>query len=140
MENNVFTRELTYLEKLPIEGKPDEWEYKPTKKTAAFYELSRTDKRQHKLHALILSFVRSGSNSSEDDIETKFKIDSDLVLELGVRGFNTLFVKDHPDNGMDVTDKSEFLIDGGAVSTWAFWFLQEKVLPFFPVLIGSSSV
>lgn len=100
-------------------------------KTATFKELDRVDKSQHKLHFKIVSLFMNNLGEKNDDGTANINLDSDALYDLTLKGIKTL-IQINPE--FTAQDLTEFLQDSGAIFNFAFWFLTEKLSPFFSTL------
>lgn len=96
-------------------------------KTVTFYDLNRTDKRQHKLHFRLISLFE-GTEGSIGDPES-IDINTDGFYDITVKAFKTLVIVDG--EKFTKTDLEEFLNDSGAILPFGMWMLKEKFSPFF---------
>jgi hypothetical protein len=134
----VFKKEVTFLSKQAVmeatkKNKVGDVIEVEVTKEAVFKALSKTDRSQHKLHFKIVSlYIDSKENKETGNV----KLDTDDIYDITVRCINQLLVVD----GKDFTegDKVEFLNDSGAIFTFGYWLLAEKITPFFSTLMGSS--
>ena len=128
-----FKKEITFLQKQFIEG---EWALVEISKTARFKELSRVDRSQHELHFMITQMMEQSEKDDEKDEEEKVKmtVDSKVLYKLVRKSVNVLLLVDE---NFKEDDKAEFLQDSGALLQFGLWLLQEKLTPFFSVLMGT---
>ena len=125
----TFEKEIGFLSNV-FNSESNEWGLDVVKKTASFNELSRTDKRQHKLHFMMIALFEAtpGENGEAD----KMSLDSDKMYDLTSKAVKTLLIVDEK---FTEQDKSEFLNDSGALFTFGMWLLGEHITPFFSSLM-----
>lgn len=126
----TFTKEISFINPafFDKDAKPQpQHTEKEVTKTATFKELSRTDKDQHKLHFTLIGI---SLNTKTDD--GKIKLDTDSLYEVTVKVVTTLLVTD--DKFTEI-DKELFLSDSSALIDFGFWFIGEKLTPFFSILM-----
>lgn len=126
--SNTFSKEVTFLSKVFNETN-SQWEEKPVTKTATFVELSRTNRKQHKLHFSIVTLFSSSISGEGDD--KKVFLDSDQIYDIAVRAIKDLTVVSIE---FTETDKNEVLNDSGALFDFGYWLVSEKLIPFFLIL------
>jgi len=101
------------------------FEEKEITKLATFKELSRVDKDQRKLQAMLMSVFKSKG-------ESELQIDYDSLVDITEKAVDCLLIIDEV---FTASDKINFLNDNGAVIVFGMWLLSEKITPFFSVLI-----
>ena len=121
----TFTKEISWVGYEVDTEKTETVETKRTK-TATFYELNRTDKRQHKLHFKLISLFE-GLEKSKDEVDS-IGISSDGLYDITVKAINILIIENESFNNVD---KREFLNDSIALLEFGMWLFKEKFAPFF---------
>jgi hypothetical protein len=123
---NTFSREIEF--EMPVfNSETGIHERLNVKKVAYFRELSRMDKTQHKLHFKLISVFES----NEDE---RVQVDSDKLYDITVQAIKLLLITD---KNFTEQDKTIFLSDSGALFKFGYWFLAEKIAPFFSILTNS---
>ena len=128
-----FQKEITFLSQKPFTGEDGNslsFQEILVTKTATFKELNRTDKKQHKLHFKIVALFTGAEKNEETG---NVVLDSDTIYDLTVKSINELL---QVDKDFTEQDKNEFLKDSGAIFNFGYWFLGEKVTPFFSSLMN----
>jgi hypothetical protein len=125
----TYTKEVNYISR-QIVG--EVWENVIIAKTATFAELSRIDPRQNKLQWKIMEMMES---ANVDDDTQKAHLNSGALCDLVYKYVREMLVID------DVAvfseqDKTEFMKDNGAIMQFGLWALQEKISPFFSMLMS----
>jgi hypothetical protein len=130
----MFEKEISFLSKTfdqdEISTDTNGWKEIEVSKTASFHELSRTDRRQHKLHFMMIALFEA--NAAENGEEAKMTIDSDKLYDLTSKAVKTLLVIDER---FTEGDKTEFLNDSLALLNFGMWLLGEHIRPFFSNLM-----
>lgn len=150
---NVFSQEVEFTSKVyTTEG----WTSPSVQRTATFKELDATDETQHRLHfkisAMMIAKIKEVKEENGEDISDSAgkifgRLDADEMYDITVRFIKTMLilVDKVPDGAAQqypiftATDKTEFLQDSGALLRFALKVVPEKILPFFPKLLTSSS-
>ena len=132
--SNTFNKEISFIS-LSFDEANNIWIEKPIIKTATFNELSRRDRKQHKLHFAIVSLF--SKSMGEDGAEKKVNLDSDEIYDITVRAVKDLLIVS---DQFTATDKNELLSDSGALVEFGFWLITEKIIPFFQILMQTPSV
>lgn len=135
---STFSKEISFLSLTLNPDKISEdhngWEEIPTTKVAIFNDLSRRDKKQHKLHFAIVSlFSRAGT---ENENGKQINLDSDEIYDITVRAIKDLLIIDEK---FTEADKKELLADSGALIDFGFWLIGEKIIPFFQNLMSKPN-
>ncbi len=124
----IYQKEISFIDPAYFDttaGTMGQHIEKEVKKTATFKEFSRTDKEQRKLQALLMSVFKSKG-------EGELQLDHEALIDITEKAIDVLLVVDENFNG---NDKINFLNDNGAVIIFGMWLLNEKISPFFQVLI-----
>lgn len=127
--SNTFSKSVSFLS-LVFDQDKNEWFDKTVEKTATFHELSRRDRKQHKLHFAIVSLF--SKTIADEDGENKVNLDSDEIYDLTVRAVKDLMITS---DQFTETDKKELLNDSGALVEFGFSLISEKIIPFFQILM-----
>jgi len=122
----TFEKELSWVS-YDVDG--DKVVESPRTKIATFYDLNRTDKRQHKLHFKIIS-IFEGLEKGKDEADS-IGISSDGLYDITVKAINILLVTNEVFNEVD---KKELLNDSIALLELGMWLFKEKFTPFFAML------
>ena len=93
------------------------FEEKEITKLATFKELSRVDKDQRKLQAMLMSVFKSKG-------ESELQIDYDSLVDITEKAVDCLLIIDEV---FTASDKINFLNDNGAVIVFGMWLLSEKI-------------
>jgi hypothetical protein len=120
---DTFEKEITFLSNTLVEGK---FEMHPVTKRAAFFELSQTDSKQHKLFFLMMPLWTSIRNVGSDS--TTIVANPEILHDLTLKAIDCLLVEN---SNFTIQDKTEFLNDGFAILAFGKWFLEEKFTAFF---------
>jgi hypothetical protein len=122
--NETYQKEITYLSS-QFDNDKQEIALKPFTKSFTFLELSRTDKKQHKLFFLMFPLYR---NSIDMSGNSRTIADPEVLQNLTNIAIETLMICA---DVKEEQDKKEFLNDGIAVMNFGYWFLNQKFTPFF---------
>jgi|GEM_PF-1650312 len=141
----TFKREITFLSN---EWNGEKFEKKLIKKTATFNDFNDNDPSQHKLQFKAVSLFQNSALTPEEvkSGNGKMKIDTDALYDLAVLAIKTLLITDSAQTGtidelkdkFTDQDKVAFLNSGSAILEFALWFLQHKLVDFFPQSLMSS--
>lgn len=124
----LFTKEISFINPAFFDTATNTHIEKEIQKTATFKEFSRTDKEQRKLQALLMSVFKSKGDS-------ELQLDHEALIDITERAIEVLLVLD---DAFTAVDKTNFLNDNGAVIIFGMWLMNEKISPFFQVLIPKS--
>lgn len=130
-EVKTFTKEISFIDPAFFDKdiKPAGAHVeKEVTKTATFKEFSRTDKEQRKLQSLLMSVFKSKG-------EGELQLDHEALVDITERAIEVLLVID---TNFTAVDKTNFLNDNGTVILFGMWLMNEKISPFFLVLIPKS--
>jgi hypothetical protein len=125
-----YKKEISFTSQVAItkeDGNTVEWVEQTIEKKATFSELSKTNRKQHKLHFKILGLMDSFGVVDEND-SNKIRINSDALYDLTVKCIEVLL---EPNDEFTESDKNEFLNDSEAILKFGLWMLNEKLMPFF---------
>lgn len=134
MGEATFKREVSYMSKRFVAneaGTDGTWKEELVTKEIEFRELDRTDRKQHKLHFKIVSLF---TNGDKDEDGGGLRLDSDTLYDLSQKAMKELAVLNED---FKEGDRNEMLSDSGAIFNFGYWFLGEKVTPFFSNLMRS---
>lgn len=121
--DTIFEHDVTFLSKT-FDTNTNEWSNQRVTKKVKFYELNQVDRRQHKLHFMIISLFDSTSESEE------LRLSTDKLYDITVKFIKTLLIKD---DSMQEIEEQELLNDSSALLSLGFWLLENKITPFFSV-------
>lgn len=125
MSATFYQKEIAFINPAYFDVEQNKHIEKEIKKTATFKEFSRTDKEQRKLQALLMSVFKSKG-------EGELQLDHEALIDITEKAIDVLLVEDETFTGID---KTNFLNDNGAIIIFGMWLLNEKISPFFAVLI-----
>lgn len=109
---------------------------KQISKTLTFEELDRANKKQHKLHFMLMSLPKEIG-------ETSFQVDTDTLYDLTVKFIEVALLVDTADTpadkkvGFTETEKKELLQDSFGLLQLGLKLSAEKFTPFFFQLMTS---
>jgi hypothetical protein len=130
----TFVRSLSWNQKVPdLEGQGAEMKDQELTKDVTFYELNRNDKRQHKLHGLLMSVFTQGAydKDAEEDDKVKIDIPTDKIYDLSVKVIKNLAILN---TDFTEADRNEALSDSICIYNFGLWYLGTKAAPFFSKL------
>lgn len=140
----TFTHQLNYLAKtfdgtIEIDDQNDGWLLKPTPVVITFQELDQTTRAQHKFHFRLIAFFsnakkKEGFGSQVADMD----LDTSELYDMTVEYLNKYSISDPINFSAQV--REEVLNDFGALSSLAFFFLNQKFYPFFQKLAPSMQL
>jgi len=138
-EIQTFKKEITFLSKVfNSDPQINAFETVEVTKEVTFRDLSRTDRSQAKLHFMLISIFeqkKKDDEIDESDLSNGLKVNSDMLVDITVKAIKTLLIVGEGD--VTEAEKTEILNDTVALFSFGWWFMNEKITPFFVVLISA---
>lgn len=125
----TFVKEITFINPAYYDTEEQAHIEKEVTVSATFRELSRTDRKQHDLHFMVMA-------AFEETKGNTVKYDSSQLLKMIDEFVDTSMVTqtEDPTTQATATDKTQFLNDSIGKLKFGFWLMKEKFSPFFAQL------